>query len=114
MHKVADMMSRALSLLPICPDETEPRVNLYATYRPQTREMALTAVLRDRHRPTCYGNEGVIFSPGAIDMGGRIVLPRKSDFDSLTADKLQMMMDEVLLPEEIFNRFILDCISHPL
>ena len=112
--EMADMMTNALSLLPVNPGETEPRLNLYATSIHDSVEMALTAILRDRHRPRCYGDDGVIFSPGAIDMGGCIVLPRKSDFDTLTSGKLQSMMDEVLLPEETFNRFILDCISHPL
>lgn len=112
--KMADMMGNALSLLPVHPGETEPRLNLYATPIPGSDKTALTAILRDCHRPTCYGDDGVIFSPGAIDMGGRIVLPRKSDLDSLTADKLQSMLSEVLLPEETYNRFILDCISHPL
>lgn len=112
--KMADLMGNALSLLPAHHGETEPRLNLYASPIPGSDETALTAILRDRHRPTCYGDDGVIFSPGAIDMGGRIVLPRKSDFDTLTADKLQSMLSEVLLPEETYNRFILDCISHPL
>ena len=112
--KVAAMMTKALSLLPIRHGDTEPRVNMYATYCGQSEEAALTAILRDRHRPSCYGDDGVVFSPGAIDMGGRIVLPRKRDFDTLTPTQLQSMIDEVLLPEETFNRFILDCISHPL
>lgn len=109
---VADMMANTLSLLPVMESEAEPRLNLYATCI--GNEVGLTAVLRNRHRPTAYGDDGVIFSPGAIDMGGRIVLPRESDFDTLTADRLQSMMDEVLLPDETFNRFILDCISHDL
>lgn len=114
ISEVADMMFNALSLLPIRQGEIEPRLNLYATHNTENDMTALTAVLRNAHRPSCYGDGGVIFSPGAIDMGGRIVLPRKSDFDTLTADSLQSMMEEVLLPQDIYNRFILDCISHPL
>lgn len=109
---IAEMMTNALSLLPVMDGDDEPRLNLYATRIGD--DAVLTAVLRHRHRPTAYGNDGIIFSPGAIDMGGRIVLPRESDFDTLTADSLQSMMDEVLIPTEIFNRFILDCISHDL
>lgn len=58
-------------------------------------------VPRTAHRPSVYttdGNAGFMVSPGAIDMAGIIILPRKTDFDNITSDDVKRIYNEVSLP----------------
>lgn len=60
-------------------------------------DSVVTAVFRRAcHRPACYGESGVLLSPAALDLAGAVVLPRRSDFDSLTSDQLSQIITEVI------------------
>lgn len=67
--------------------------------------MRAAVVRRSAHRPSCYPSAGrvpeekaLMVSPGAIDMAGIIVLPRKEDFDAITADDILKIYSEVAMP----------------
>lgn len=52
---------------------------------------------RGAHRPGCYfeeGNESLLVSPGALDMGGLIVLPRPGDLEKITTEKITEIYEE--------------------
>lgn len=53
-------------------------------------------VKRRNHRPACYYNEtgGFKISPGAIDVGGRIVTVRESDFNRVQASDIEKIYAE--------------------
>ena len=56
---------------------------------------------RSAHRPSFYvteGVEGFMVSPGAIDMAGVIVLPRRIDFDSMTIEDIKRLYNETAIP----------------
>jgi len=53
---------------------------------------------RKAHRPACFHNGGIMVSPGAIDMAGTFVLPRREDFDSATASDIETIITEVTNP----------------
>lgn len=55
----------------------------------------LVVIPRRRHRPACYGEAGTLVSPGAIDMAGLLVLPRRADYDNLTAAEAEGILREV-------------------
>ena len=65
--------------------EYEPRMNVLAFNRDG---QVITAIIpRGKHRPDCYYSDGpdkIMVSPGAVDMFGLVITPRKEDFDSLT------------------------------
>ncbi len=65
--------------------EYEPRMNVLAFNR---EGQIITAIIpRGKHRPDCYYSDGpdkVMVSPGAVDMFGLVITPRKEDFESLT------------------------------
>jgi SpoIID/LytB domain protein len=65
--------------------EYEPRMNVLSFNR---QGQVITAIIpRSKHRPECYyaeDNTKVLVSPGAVDMFGLVITPRKEDFDSLT------------------------------
>lgn len=59
--------------------------------------LRMIVVPRRQHRPSCYGNETgqLLVAPGAIDMAGVIILPRREDFDSITETRLKTILEEV-------------------
>ena len=68
---------------------------------------------RRAHRPAAYyaSGEGMrLVSPGAIDMAGLVVTPRKEDFMAITADEALAMLQEVALfsgdVEEVVERLV--------
>lgn len=76
-------------------DGGEPPVNILA--RTTATGLQIVIVPRRRHRPSCYGTEGddcVLLSPASVDMGGVWILPRKIDFQSLSAEKLKEIISE--------------------
>ena len=65
-------------------DEYEPRMNILAFNR---EGQVITAIIpRGKHRPDCYyaRDNKILVSPGAVDMFGLVITPRKEDFESLT------------------------------
>lgn len=53
---------------------------------------------RKAHRPACYfaGDENkMLISPGALDMAGVVILPRREDFDRLSPMMLRHVYDQV-------------------
>ena len=81
--------------LPMQADDTEPMMNILAW---RDGETTLTVVIpRKKHRPDCYGDEGYIISPGALDMAGLIITPRQADFESITPQDATGILREVCL-----------------
>ena len=90
------------------PGDSEPMMNLVCW---RTEDTFFTVVFaRGKHRPDCYPQpegaaEDVSFmiSPGALDMAGLIITPRKEDFDRLTAEKAIAILKEVSLDDTQFQ-----------
>lgn len=62
--------------------------------------------LRKKLRPECYfaqGEEQLLVSPGAVDMCGLLITPRKEDFDKLTPEKAISILKEVTVSEQEFE-----------
>jgi len=53
---------------------------------------------RRRHRPLCW--KSLMISPASLDLAGNIVTARRQDFDTLDADKLNTIIDDVCYPTE--------------
>ncbi|MCM1033849.1 MAG: DUF4922 domain-containing protein [Odoribacter sp.] len=98
----AEEADRAMeSLIPILPqgerEEWEPRVNLLATATDNGVRCAVVA--RPQHRPSFYTSDptnenGMIISPASVDVAGVFVMPRRMDFDRLTADIILKVYNE--------------------
>lgn len=70
--------------------------------------LRVVIVPRTRHRPACYSADGdarFVISPGAIDMTGLLVVPRREDFDRMDSEISRRIYSEVAfagqLPETI-------------
>lgn len=107
---VKALAERVIQSVPRHEGEAEGRFNLYVFMR--DGRLHVCVIIRGRHRPECYGPEGVLFSPGAVDMAGGIILPRESDYRSLTQESLRSMLREVGPSDETYYRLILDVISY--
>lgn len=56
---------------------------------------------RKKHRPDCFFCEDekkLLVSPGAIDMAGLVITPRKEDFDKITLQDILDIYSETALP----------------
>ena len=83
------------------PDE-EPMMNILG-WR-DMGDYVFAVIPRRKHRPDCYTAEGdaqYIISPGALDMAGLIITPRKEDFERLDADTLHEIISEVGITTDI-------------
>lgn len=81
--------------------EMEPRMNILAWSMPKgdgDRHIVTVVIPRSKHRPDCYskdGDEQVLVSPGALDMGGLVIVPRREDFDKMSAELVRSVIGEV-------------------
>lgn len=50
---------------------------------------------RKAHRPACFHDGSLMVSPGALDMAGTFVMPRRADFESATAADIEKIITEV-------------------
>ncbi len=83
-------------------DGDEPMMNILAwtmtAEEDKTKRIVSVVIPRGKHRPDCYfaeGDERIMVSPGALDMGGLIVTPREEDFRKLTPEKAVAILREV-------------------
>lgn len=60
--------------------------------------LRIAVVPRSAHRPSCYPD--IMVSPGAIDMAGIVILPRKEDFDLMDGATLTTILKETALPND--------------
>ena len=90
--------------LPQREDETEPMFNILKW---RNGEAYITVVIpRDKHRPARYsaeGDEQMLISPGALDMAGLVITPRKEDFERLDTPLLEALYKEVGMPTSTFE-----------
>lgn len=66
-------------------------------------KMRALVIPRRRHRPDCYFAEGMEclrVSPGALDMAGLIITPRREDFERITADDIATIYRQTGLTAE--------------
>ena len=102
------LFRRAYAALPCHPDDTEPMLNVLAW---REEDSVVTILLpREKHRPACYTAsceaDRMLISPGALDMAGLVITPRKEDFDRLTPSLLVKTVGEVALTQEAFAKVL--------
>ena len=83
--------------------DDEPMMNIVA-WRNGTEYLSVVFPRR-KHRPDCYyadGADKLMVSPGAIDMAGLVITPRKEDFERLTSARIQTILQEICItPEQV-------------
>lgn len=88
-------------------DSEEPLINIIISGSDKT----YTAILfpRKTHRPECFykdDNEKLLISPGAVDVGGVVILPHKEDYNRIKREELIQIFSEVCLDHSVFQDLI--------
>ena len=93
--------------LPVIEGDSEPMMNIVA-WR-QGGQLIAVVFPRGKHRPDCYFREGdqqLIVSPGALDMAGMLIMPRREDFDRITPQQALAILQECSLPTDAFQTVV--------
>lgn len=85
----------------------EPMLNMLCSYR----ELVWRVILfpRSKHRPEVFfkeGDERVVVSPAAVDMGGFIVTPVEKDFRRIDSALIQEIFEEVSLESDRVDEIV--------
>ena len=115
------LCQRLYNALPVPEGQWEPRMNIVC-WRQQWgagREDEIVAVIfpRKKHRPDCYfaqGDEQLLISPGALDMGGLLITPREEDFRRITPERAVAILREVTMTREELEPVIAKIQDTPL
>ena len=81
----------------------EPMLNILGFYT--NDEWRVHVFPRARHRPSFYfkeGEEKLLFSPAAVELGGICTTPRERDFEKVTREHIVEMYQEVCVSAERF------------
>lgn len=105
----ADLLQRAFGALYEAfqeggPSGEEPMLNILAFYT--DGDWRIHFFLRAKHRPSFYfkeGEEKLMISPAAVELGGICTTPREQDFDKVTREHLVEMYNEICASAERFT-----------
>ena len=85
----------------------EPMINVAGFYG--KKRWRLMVFPRRKHRPDVFFKEGedrIVVSPGAIEMGGLLVIPMEKDFERLDKTTVESIYGEVSLEGAIVERAV--------
>jgi hypothetical protein len=103
-HLFKDYLS---SLKKVLSTDEEPMINMAGFYG--KKRWRLMIFPRRKHRPDAFFKEGddrIVVSPGAIEMGGLLVTPMEKDFERLDAAAVESIYQEVSLDGRTVGRAI--------
>lgn len=87
--QAVELFEHELSKYQVNEGDSEVRMNLIAWY--ENQQYNLIFMPRTEHRPKQFfleDPEKIMFSPGAVDMGGLIIAPRETDFEKYKSAQL--------------------------
>lgn len=88
----------------------EPMINVLCTFR--TDQWRIILFPRTKHRPDAFfreGDEQVLVSPAAVDIGGLIITPREKEFVGLNGEMIEGIFREVSVSDKVI-REIVECL----
>jgi len=99
-ENAVELFEQIYASMEVKPGEEEPMMNVLAWY--EADKWIVCVFPRSLHRPSCYTAEGennILISPGAVDMGGVFIIPLEKDFDKITAENVRTILSEVCMDE---------------
>ena len=94
-------------VMPMIDGETEPMMNIVSWK--QDENYIVVVFPRQKHRPDCYyktEDEQMMISPGALDMAGLIITPRREDFDRIDTDRALAILRECAISNEALQTLV--------
>lgn len=102
--EAVSLFEKIYHALPMKDGETEPMMNVLAWYETSTTggdgTVVIVVIPRAKHRPDCYfaeGDENILLSPAAVDLGGVFITPLEKDFEKITDKNVAEILGEVCL-----------------
>lgn len=89
------------------PSNIEPMMNVLCSW--SRGQWTIHLFPRKAHRPTQYfekGDRQLLISPGAVDLGGVFIIPRREDFDKIRKEDIADILKQITLDEEPFEELI--------
>lgn len=89
----------------IVSEDEEPMMNILSFYE-EEYGWRIIIFLRSKHRPSHYfkdGEEKLVLSPAAVDLGGVCITPLEKDFERINKDLITEIFKEVSLAKEQFE-----------
>jgi hypothetical protein len=85
----------------------EPPMNIIFSYNQDCWRLII--IPRKKHRPDMYfkdGEERVLISPAAVDIGGLMITPMEKDFERVDAVAIQAIFAEVCYGEDVIHKIL--------
>lgn len=85
----------------------EPMMNVIGSFA--DGRWRLIVFVRSKHRPNVFfkeGDEKILISPAAVDIGGLIVTPMEKDFLSVDKAMIKNIFEEVSVTEELLDAIV--------
>ncbi len=85
----------------------EPMMNVIGSY--DSGRWRLIVFVRSKHRPEVFfkdGNDKILISPAAVDIGGLVVTPMEKDFHAVDAEMIKNIYEEVSVSNELLKSII--------
>ena len=87
------------------PDKVEPMMNALCLWN--DGKWTIHLFPRKAHRPSHFyetGEKQILISPGSVDFGGVFILPRREDFEKITAENIKDILEQVCLDQNKFQK----------
>jgi len=93
----------------IQPDRPEPMLNILVGY--VSEYWIVHIIPRKQHRPAQFfmqGNDQLLISPAAVDLGGVIITPREEDFNRINKNDIEDIFRQVCFEESELDGLLND------
>lgn len=103
ISKITAEFKRIYNVLNKDQSNFEPMMNIISSYNDNWR---LLVFPRSRHRPSYFFEEGenkLLISPAAVDLGGVFIFPREEDFNKITKELIIDIFRQVTLSDDEFK-----------
>ncbi|MBB4035268.1 hypothetical protein GGR21_001157 [Dysgonomonas hofstadii] len=89
------------NLLEIKDGDKEPMMNILTWYN--NNKWHSIVFPRKKHRPDCFyaeGDDNLLISPAAVDLGGVFITPLEKDFKKITKNDIENILKEISISDE--------------
>lgn len=96
-----EYFQRIYNLLEIKDGDKEPMMNILCWYEEDKYYSCIFP--REKHRPDCFfaeGDDNLLISPAAVDLGGVFITPLEKDYDKITAKDIEAILKEICISKE--------------
>lgn len=106
-ESAVELFGNIYASLEIKQGEGEPMMNILAWF--DTDKWIVCIFPRTLHRPSCYtaqGDDNILISPAAVDMGGVFITPLEKDFEKISAENISEILQEVCMDEVKLQKIV--------